>query len=182
MLKRNRNWRNITLFCHIFVIGKISIGGGRTPWAPPWLCLCSNKQKQKRFSQIFREVSGVFQRNFNCSENSAVLEPRTGQFSRTWGFEVKAKDFKMCSRGRPPGQGRFRGLQLCYLAQNPTQLKIRKTRNAFIKDFRKVFRKMWSCSIFKKIQSVVKSACTYYIFVQNSCAIHCIWAQKPKSR
>ena len=69
--------------------------------------------KQKRCSQIFREVSGVFQRNFNCSKNSAVLEPRTGQFSRTWGFETKAKDFKICPRGRPRGQGRLRGLHLC---------------------------------------------------------------------
>ena len=41
-------------------------------------------------------------------KNSAVLEPRTGQFSRTWAFEAKAKDFKMC----PRGQGRPRGLHL----------------------------------------------------------------------
>ena len=41
-------------------------------------------------------------------KNSAVLKPRTGQFSRTRGFEAKAKDltfetkdFKMCCRGRP---------------------------------------------------------------------------------
>ena len=47
--------------------------------------------------------------NFNHSKDSAVLEPRTGQFSRTWGFE--AKDFKMC----PRGQGRPRGLHLCLL-------------------------------------------------------------------
>ena len=43
--------------------------------------------KQKRSSQIFCEVSGAFQQNFNGSKNSAVLEPRTGQFSRTWGFD-----------------------------------------------------------------------------------------------
>ena len=71
-------------FCHIFVIGEISIGGGRAPWAfPHWLRLCSNKRKQKKYSQIFREISGVFQQNFNCSKNGAVLEPRTGQFLRT---------------------------------------------------------------------------------------------------
>ena len=76
---------------------KFQLGGA---WAPfPWLRLCSNKGKQKWYSQIFHEVSGVFQQNFNCSKNSAVLEPRTGQFSRTWGFEAKAKDFKMCPRG-----------------------------------------------------------------------------------
>ena len=43
----------------------------------------SNQGKQKRSLQIFREVSGVFQQNFNGSKNSALLEPRTGQFSRT---------------------------------------------------------------------------------------------------
>ena len=109
MLKRNWNWRNNWLFCHIFVIGEISIGGGGAGLQPPppWLHLCSNKQKQKRYLQIFREFSGVFQQNFNYSKNSAVLEPSTGQFSRTWGFkakdltfEAKAKDFKMCPRSQ----------------------------------------------------------------------------------
>ena len=45
----------------------------------------------------------------------------TGQFSGTWGleakakdltFEAKAKNFKMCSQGRPRGQGRPLGLHL----------------------------------------------------------------------
>ena len=57
--------------------------------------------------------------NFNVSKTSAVLEPRTGQFSRTWGFEAKAKDlsfeakakdFKRCPRGRPRRQERPLGL------------------------------------------------------------------------
>ena len=74
-------------------------GGDLCP-LPPWLRLCSKWGKQKRCSQIFREVSCVFQRNFNCSKNSTVLEPRTGQFSRTWGFKAKTKEFKMCPRGR----------------------------------------------------------------------------------
>ena len=124
MLKRNWNWRNYRIFCHIFVIDEISIGKGADPLpSSPWLRLCSKWRKQKKCSQIFRKVSGVFQRNFNCLKNSAVLEPRTGQFSRTWGFEAKAKtkdltfeakakDFKMCPRGRPRGQGRPRGLHL----------------------------------------------------------------------
>ena len=67
---------------------------------------------KKKFSRIFFKRS----QNFNNSKNSAVLEPRTGQFLRTWGleakdltFEAKAKDFKMC----PRGQGRPRGLHLC---------------------------------------------------------------------
>ena len=55
---------------------------------------------KKRFPKIFSSAP----QNFNNSKNSAVLEPRTGQFSRTWGLEAKdltfeAKDFKMCPRG-----------------------------------------------------------------------------------
>ena len=62
--------------------------------------------------------------NFNNSKNSAVLKPRTGQFSRTWGFEAKAKDltfeakakdFKTCPRGRLRGEGRPLGLHLWFL-------------------------------------------------------------------
>ena len=45
-------------------------------------------------------------------KKSAVLEPRTDQFRGLVGFEAKAKDFKMCPRGRPRGQGRPRGLHL----------------------------------------------------------------------
>ena len=41
------------------------------------------EENKKRSSQIFRELSDVFQQNLNCSKISAVLEPRTGQFSRT---------------------------------------------------------------------------------------------------
>ena len=55
--------------------------------------------KQKRSLQFFCEVSGALQQNFNVLKNSAVLEPRTAQFLGTWGFEAKAKDFKMCPRG-----------------------------------------------------------------------------------
>ena len=86
-------------------------------------------QKKKVFTKIFQAISkkkkssqkffkrspqkNVFQKNFsstpqnfNNSKSSAVLKPRTGQFSRTWGLEAKAKDltfeakdFKMCPRG-----------------------------------------------------------------------------------
>ena len=38
----------------------------------------SNCGKQKRFLQIFREFSDVFQQDFNGTKNSAVLVPRTG--------------------------------------------------------------------------------------------------------
>ena len=75
------------------------------------------QKKKKVFTKIFQAVSTKkrfpknFSRapqNFNIPKNSAVLEPRTGQFSRTWGLEAKAKDFKIC----PRGQGRPRGLHL----------------------------------------------------------------------
>ena len=72
------------------------------------------KKKKKVFTKIFQAISSKKRflknfssapQNFNNSKNSAVLEPRTGQFSRTWGleakdltFEAKAKDFKMCPR------------------------------------------------------------------------------------
>ena len=87
--------------------------------------------KKKVFTKIFQAIStkkrflknfSSAPQNFNNSKNTAVLEPRTGQFLRTWGleakakdltFEAKAKDFKMCPRGRPRGQGRPRGLHLC---------------------------------------------------------------------
>ena len=38
-------------------------------------------------------------------------------------FEVKAKDFKMCPRGRPRGQGRPRGLHLCLVGYLTTAFK-----------------------------------------------------------
>ena len=96
MLKRNWNWRNHRLFCHIFVIAEISIGG---PAPPPLAYAYATSEENKK---------------------SAILEPRTGQFSRTWGFdaktkakawsfEAKAKDFKIS----PRGQGRPWGLHLC---------------------------------------------------------------------
>ena len=90
-----------------------------------------SKEKKKVFTKIFQAIStkkrfpnnfSSSPQNFNNSKNSAVHEPRTGQFSRTWGleakakdltFEAKAKDFKMCPRGRPRSQGRPRGLHLC---------------------------------------------------------------------
>ena len=72
--------------------------------------------RKKRFPKNFSTAP----QNFNFPKNSGVLEPRTGQFWRTLGlkakdltFEAKAKDFKICPRGRPRGQGRPRGLHLC---------------------------------------------------------------------
>ena len=75
------------------------------------------KGLHKNFSSDLHKISfpknfSTASQNFNNSKNSAVLEPRTGQFSRTWGLEAKAKNFKICPRGRPRGQGRPRGLHL----------------------------------------------------------------------
>ena len=65
---------------------------------------------KKTFSKKFFKRST----KFNNSKNSAVLEPRTGQFLRTWSLE--AKDFKMYPRERPRGQGRPQGLHLWLLS------------------------------------------------------------------
>ena len=106
-------------------------GQGRGPRTQSASAL-QKKKKKKVFTKIFQAIStkkrfpknfSTAPQNFNFPKNTAVLEPRTGQFSRTWGleaknltFEAKAKDFKMCPRGRPRGQGRPRGLHLWYLA------------------------------------------------------------------
>ena len=71
-------------------------------------------------AQVYSEKMSLkkfFRRStkFQQFKKSAILEPRTGQFSRTWGLEAKAKDFKMCSQGRLRGQGRPRGLHLWLL-------------------------------------------------------------------
>ena len=54
--------------------------------------------KKKEFAD-FPQGFWRFPTKFQRFKNSAVLEPRTGQFSRACGFEAKAKDFKMCPRG-----------------------------------------------------------------------------------
>ena len=61
----------------------------------------STWENQKKVFADFPQGLWRFPTKFQRFKNSAVLEPRTGQFLRTWGFE--AKDFKMCPRdqGRP---------------------------------------------------------------------------------
>ena len=56
---------------------------------------CSPKKKgvQKNFSgdlqkKVEKNISADLQ-NFNHSKNSAVLEPRTGQFSKTWSLRAQ---------------------------------------------------------------------------------------------
>ena len=77
-LQETETEETIDFFVTFLSLVKFQLGG-----RPAWLSLCSNCGKQKRYLQIFREVTGVFQQNLNGSKNSAVLEPRTGQFSRT---------------------------------------------------------------------------------------------------
>ena len=62
------------------------------------------EETKKKVFADFPQGFWRFPKKFQRFKNSALLEPRTGQFSRTWGFE--AKDFKMCPRGRHGGQGR----------------------------------------------------------------------------
>ena len=98
-------------------------GQGQGPRTQSASALQKKKKKKKVFTKIFQAIStkkrfpknfSTAPQNFNFPKNSAVLEPRTGQFSRTWGLEAKAKDFKICPRGSPRGQGRPRGLHLWY--------------------------------------------------------------------
>ena len=69
--------------------------------------ISQKKKKKKVFTKIFQAIStkkrfpnnfSSAPQNFNIPKNRAILEPRTGQFLRTWGLEAKAKDFKMCPR------------------------------------------------------------------------------------
>ena len=52
-----------------------------------------------KIQEIF--MFGYF--SFNQSKNKAVLKSRTGHFRGLVGFEAPAKNFKMCSQGRPRG-------------------------------------------------------------------------------
>ena len=80
----------------------------------------SPKKKKKRSSQKFFKRSpqkNVFQKNFQALHKiltiqKIVLSSSRGQ-ANFRGLEAKAKDFKMCPRGRFQGQGRPQGLHLC---------------------------------------------------------------------
>ena len=63
------------------------------------------KRSRKKFlrrtpKKVFKPFFSGDLQNFYNSKNCAVLEQRTGHFSKTWGFEAKA--FKMCPRGLHP--------------------------------------------------------------------------------
>ena len=65
MLKRNWNWRNNRLFCHIFVIGEITIRGGGClpPLVYAYAPIEENKKGVRKFSARFlvfsNEISTV---------------------------------------------------------------------------------------------------------------------------
>ena len=99
----------VSNFCHWW---KFNWGEARL--AKPTLQLRKIKKVFTNFPRGFWR----FQQNFNGSK--IVLSSSRGQGNfrgpkasrpRTWGFEAKAKDFKMCRRG----QGRPRGLHLWLL-------------------------------------------------------------------
>ena len=86
---------------------------------------CSPKKKKKRSSQKFFKRSprtNVFQKIFLALHKiltiqKIVLSSSRGQANfrglKAKDLTFEAKDFKMCLRGRPRGQGRPRGLHLC---------------------------------------------------------------------
>ena len=133
MLETNWNWRNNRLFCHIFFIGEITIRGAcLPPLAYAYAPIEENKKGVRKFSARFlafsNEISTVQKIVLSSSRgqgNFRGLEA-SRQRPRTWGFEAKDKDFKMCPRGRPWGQGRPRGLHLCYCS--PRLKRIGQTR------------------------------------------------------
>ena len=91
--------------------------------------ISEKKKKKKRSSQKFFKRSprkNAFQKIFQplhkiLTFRKIVLSSSRGQANfrgleakaKDLTFEAKAKDFKICPRGRPRGQGRPRGLHLC---------------------------------------------------------------------
>ena len=104
MLKRNWNERNNRLFCHIFVIGEISIGG-EARFNKPTLQLRKTKKSickfSARFLAFFNKISKVQKIVLSLSRGQGTFRgPKASRpRPRTWGFEAKAKDFKMCPWG-----------------------------------------------------------------------------------
>ena len=106
MLERNWNCRNNRLFCHIFVIGEISIGEGPLP--PPGYAnapIEKNKKGVRKFSARFLVFS-----NKISTVKKIVLSLSRGQGNfrgqkasrprpRTRGFEAKTKDWRLRGQG-----------------------------------------------------------------------------------
>ena len=77
--------------------------------------------KKKRSSQKFFKRSplkNVFQKIFQALHKILTFQKIVLSLSREQAnfreLEAKAKDFKICPRGRPRGQGRPRGLHFCH--------------------------------------------------------------------
>ena len=84
--------------------------------------ISKKKKKKKRSSQKFfkrSSLKNVFQKIFQALHKILTFQKIVLSYSsrgqheaKDLTFEAKAKDFKMCPRGRPRGQGRPRGLHL----------------------------------------------------------------------
>ena len=116
--KETKTEETIGFFVTFLSLVKFQLGRGRTPCPTPLGHAYAPSEENQKVLANFLRSFWRFPTKLNCSKNSAVLEPRTGQFSRTLSFEAKAKDltfeakakdFKMC----PRGQERSRGLHLC---------------------------------------------------------------------
>ena len=87
--------------------------------------LHKNFFRQSPLKNVFQKIFQVLHKILTIQK--IVLSSSRGQANfrgleasrprpRNLTFEAKAKDFKICPRGRPRGQGLPRGLHLCYLA------------------------------------------------------------------
>ena len=76
-------------FCHWW---NFNWGGGGPPVPLPLATPMLQMRKTEKVPANFLRGFWRFPTKFQLFKNTAVLEPRTGQFSRTWGFEAKAKD------------------------------------------------------------------------------------------
>ena len=139
---------------------------GLYPWAFPvgyvYASINENKEGICKFTVRFLAFSNKIS---TVQKNSAVLEPRTRQFSRTRGFEAKAKDltfeakakdFKMCPQGQGILEDSTSGKQR--IEQLIFQLAFKMWKILFFQTTLKT-RKMWSIGIkiaifFKKLQKI----------------------------
>ena len=120
MLKETEIEATIGFLVTFLVIGEIWIGGEALP--PPLAYAYAPSEENKkgvrkffaRFLAFSNEISTVQKIVLSSSRGQGNFRGLEGSRPRprTWGFEAKAKDFKMCPRGRPRGQGRPRGLHL----------------------------------------------------------------------
>ena len=80
MLKRNWNWRNCRLFCHIFVIGEISIKKGADPIPPPLGYAYAPSEENKKGARKFFAMFLAFSNEISTVQK-IVLSSSRGQGS-----------------------------------------------------------------------------------------------------